>query len=102
MSCLRLVSMARSNLINWTAWSSLDMCVNWNEPLVSRLQLYEQPSCALNDELVDANGVCQGIQKVRVGPATRSAVATCNNINNLIKKPPRSQERATKILTTPS
>jgi len=30
---------------------------------------------------VDANGVCQGIQKVRVEPATRSAVATCNNLN---------------------
>ena len=31
----------------------------------------------LEYELVDANGVCQGIQKVRVEPATRSAVATC-------------------------
>ena len=30
----------------------------------------------LEYELVDANGVCQGIQKVRVEPATRSAVAT--------------------------
>ena len=28
-------------------------------------------------ELVDANEVCQGIQKVRVEPTTRSAVATC-------------------------
>jgi len=27
-------------------------------------------------ELVDANGVLQGIQKVKVGPATRSVVAT--------------------------
>jgi len=65
----------------------------------------------LEYELVDANG---GIQKVRAEPATRSAVATCGNnytpgrgkivprnINN-IKKPPSSQERATKILTTPS
>jgi len=24
--------------------SSRDMCVNWNEPQVSRIQLYEQPS----------------------------------------------------------
>ena len=31
-------------------------------------------------ELVDANGVCQGIQKIRVEPATWSAVATCNVI----------------------
>ena len=30
----------------------------------------------LEYELMDANGVCQGIQKVRVEPATRSAVAT--------------------------
>jgi len=28
----------------WTAWSSRDMCVNWNEPQASRLQLHEQPS----------------------------------------------------------
>jgi len=32
----------------------------------------------LEYELVDVNEVCQGIQKVRVEPATRSAVATCN------------------------
>ena len=31
----------------------------------------------LEYELLDANRVCQGIQKVRVEPATRSAVATC-------------------------
>jgi len=31
-----------------TAWSSREMCVNWNEPHVIHLQLYEQPS-ALND-----------------------------------------------------
>jgi len=30
----------------------------------------------LEYELVDANEVCQGIQKVRVEPATISAVAT--------------------------
>jgi len=30
----------------------------------------------LEYELVDTNRVCSGIQKVRVGPATRSAVAT--------------------------
>ena len=27
--------------INWTAWSSCDMCVNWNKPSMSHLQLYE-------------------------------------------------------------
>jgi len=32
----------------------------------------------LKYKLVDANGVCQGIQKVRVEPATRCAVATCS------------------------
>ena len=31
----------------------------------------------LEYELVDANGVCQSIQKVGVESATRSAVATC-------------------------
>ena len=31
------------------------MCVNWNEPSVSRLQLYEQPS-ALKDAWVQAGG----------------------------------------------
>jgi len=31
----------------------------------------------LEYKLVDANEVCQGIQKVRVEPATRSAVVTC-------------------------
>jgi len=73
MFCLRL---GRHGSINSTAWSSRDMYINWNETQASRLQLHEQPS-ALNEleyELVDANG---GIQKVRVKPATRSAVATC-------------------------
>ena len=37
----------------------------------------------LEYELVDANG---GIQKVRVEPATRSAVATCNIIQYNINK----------------
>ena len=31
----------------------------------------------LEYDLLDANGDCQSIQKVRVEPATRSAVATC-------------------------
>ena len=35
----------------------------------------------LEYELVDANEVCQGIQKVRVEPATRSAVATCKEVS---------------------
>jgi len=30
----------------------------------------------LEYELVDANGICRGIQKIRVEPATRSEVAT--------------------------
>jgi len=34
-------------------------------------------STTLDYELVDAKGVCQGIQKVRLEPATRSAVVTC-------------------------
>ena len=56
------------------------MCVNWNEPQVTRIQLYEQPSALNEYEMVDVDEVCQGIQKVRVEPATRSAVATCNII----------------------
>ena len=40
----------------------------------------------LEYELVDANEVCQGIQKVRVEPATRSAVATRNGEKIKIKK----------------
>ena len=43
--CLRF---GRHGSINRTAWSSRDKCVNWKEPQVSRLQLYEQPS-DLND-----------------------------------------------------
>jgi len=34
----------------------------------------------LEYELVDANGVCPGIQKVRVDTATQSAVATCHKM----------------------
>ena len=33
---------------------------------------------SLEYELVDANRVCPGIHNVRVGPATRSVVATCS------------------------
>jgi len=36
MFCLRF---GRHGSINWTAWSSHGMCVNWNEPQVSRMQL---------------------------------------------------------------
>jgi len=51
------------------------MCVNWNE---RKLAAYNYNSSlalltTLEYELVDANG---GIQKVRVEPTTRSAVAT--------------------------
>jgi len=38
---------------------------------------YMSSLAPLEYELVDANEVCQGIQKVRVEPSTRSAVATC-------------------------
>jgi len=34
-------------------------------------------STTIEYELVNANEVCQDIQKVRLEPATRSAVATC-------------------------
>jgi len=64
--------MARLNLINWTVCSSHDVCINWNDPQVSCLTLWTM----LEYELVDANRVYQGIQKVRVEPATRSVVAT--------------------------
>jgi len=42
---------------HWTACSSRDMCVNWNEAQVSRLQIYEQPS-ALSDDWIRA-GRCK-------------------------------------------
>jgi len=74
MFCLRVAAMARS--IEQHGHHMTCALIGTSR----QLQLYEQPSCALNEELVDANGVCQGIQKVRVGPATRSAVATCNLI----------------------
>ena len=52
-----------------------------------KIAAYSYTSCpalwaTLEYELVDANG---GMQKVRVEPATRSAVATCNlnNVNNV-------------------
>jgi len=44
----------------------------------------------LEYELVDAHRVCQGIQKVRVEPATRSAVATCQQeAKNFLRKTKR-------------
>jgi len=52
MLCLRL---GRLGLINGTAWSSRDTCVNWNEPQASRLQFHEQPS-VLNVAWVRAGG----------------------------------------------
>jgi len=50
--CLRF---GRHGSISWTAWSSRDMCVNWNEPQVSHIHLYEQ-LCALNDAWVWVGG----------------------------------------------
>jgi len=38
--------------------------------------LYRQPSTRLEYELVDANGMCPGIHKVRVGPATMYSLCT--------------------------
>jgi len=52
----------------------------------------------LEYELVDANG---GIQKVRVEPATRSVVATCNQVGKIlcdIIKPQNKQRSCMKIL----
>ena len=54
-----------------TAWSSRDMCVNWNKSRVSSLALF------LNDAWVRAGGCKWSLRKVRVKPATRSVVATC-------------------------
>jgi len=60
--------------------SPRDMCVNWNEPAannytsslaLARFERRLNTSCTL----VDANRVCPGIKKVRVEPATKSAVA---------------------------
>ena len=61
------------------------MCVNWNKPRVSRLQLYEQPS-ALNNAWVRAGGCKRSLPrypKVRVKPATRSAVGTWTTVTIL-------------------
>ena len=62
---------------NWTVWSSCEMCVNWNEPPVSRIQLYKQPS-DFNDAWVRAGGCKRSLQKIRIEPASRSSVATCD------------------------
>ena len=72
MFCLRL---GRHGSINSTAWSSCDCALIRTS---GKLAAYNyMSSLALRTtfdyELVDANG---GIQKVRVEPATRSAVAT--------------------------
>ena len=70
--------MARSYQLN--SVSSRDMCVNWNEPQVAAYHYTNSLAhwTTLEYEMVDANEVCQ---KVRVEPATRSAVATCNIYN---------------------
>ena len=68
-----LAAMTHSNLILDQCGHHVT-CVNWNEPLWTMLEY----------ELVDANGVFQGIQKVRVEHATRSVVATwCNVVTSL-------------------
>jgi len=79
MFCLRF---GRHGSINWTAWSSRDMCVNWNEPQLSRLQLYEQPS-ALNDAWVRAGAYKQRSPKGQ----SRTCYQECScylNPNNII------------------
>jgi len=52
----------------------------------------------LEYELVDANEVCQGIQKVRVEPATRSAVATWSTS----EKKFRMKKRIAQSTTSPT
>jgi len=82
MFCLRF---GRHGSIKWSAWTSRDMCVNWNKPSVSR---------ALKDAWVRAGGCKRRYPKVRVEPATRSAVATWSNlinINNLTARRKRLQ-----------
>jgi len=67
-------------LINWTAWSSRDVCVNWNELSVSRLQLYEQPS-ALKDAWVRTGGCKRRYPKVQ----SRNCYQECGcHLNNYI------------------
>ena len=86
MFCLRSGCHGSLELEQWKAWSSRDMCVNWNEPRVSPYNYRSSLALwtTLEYELVDANGVCQGIQKVRVEPATRSVVA---NKKSILKDP---------------
>ena len=50
--------MARSNLNNWTAWTSHDMCINWNE----------QPS-TLNDTWVWVGGCKPSLPRYPKGPS---------------------------------
>ena len=79
MFCLRFGCHGSLELDHLNSVSSCDMCINWNESQVSRLQLYKQPSPS-NDTWVRAGGCKQSLPRYPkgwVGPATRSAVATC-------------------------
>ena len=50
----------------------------------------------LECELVDANEVCQGIQKVRVEPATRSAVATWKRTKKKYRIKKRNKQKTNR------
>jgi len=71
--------------LNWLDGSDLELpAMQTLFHVLLNLQPYQISLCgkhyihiSLEYELVDANELCQGIQKVRVEPATRSAVATC-------------------------
>ena len=52
------------------------LCINWNEPQAAA-HITQAAFERVEYELVDAERVCPGIRKVRVGPTPRSAVATC-------------------------
>ena len=74
MFCLRFGHHGSLELDQFIMWRALigTRCKLAAYNYISSLTLWT----TLEYELVDANGVCQGIQKVRLEPATRSAVAT--------------------------
>jgi len=85
--CVRFGRLGWLELDQLNRWSSRDMYVNWNEPLVSCLQLHEHLN-ALNYTWVRAGGCKRNLPrypKVRVEPATRNVVTTCNEQLNVTK-----------------
>ena len=95
----------------WPPWLNQlnSVVITWRALIGMRCELaaYNYTSSlalwtTLDYELVDANGVCQGIQKVWVEPATRSAVATWYNSGELVQiitcqTPPLSVLRAMNV-----